>query len=85
MRDRPDAKRFDLHNEPDYEPLQECDLRFKEMPPQNHTLDFLKLGLSDLTSLQLIEIKDFVLDNVFYDLKDVVTQCTTSYYAQLIK
>jgi hypothetical protein len=65
--------------------FRNVNLRFKGMPPQNRTLGFLKEGLSDLTSLQLIEIKDFVLDNVFYDLKDEVTQCTTSYYAQLIK
>ncbi|TNV87499.1 hypothetical protein FGO68_gene6494 [Halteria grandinella] len=48
-------------------------------------MDFLKKSLSENATLSLIEVKHFVMDNVFTDMKNMVTQSTTDYYGSLIR
>jgi hypothetical protein len=49
------------------------------------TQEFLLSAMRENATLSLIEAKHFVMDNVFTDLKNMVTQSTTDYYGSLIR
>lgn len=61
--------------------FRSLNLRFTSYP---RTKDFLLTSLRENATLSLIEAKHFVMDNVFADMKNMVTQSTTDYYGTLI-
>ena len=50
----------------------------------NRTRQFQLENLRDRVTLDLIEIQEFVMDKIYIDIKEKVTEATTAYYRSLI-
>ena len=50
----------------------------------NRTKQFQLENLRDRVTLDFIEIQEFVMDKIYIDIKEKVTEATTAYYRSLI-
>ena len=51
---------------------------------KNRTVEFILNALQDKDTLELIEMQQFVMNEIYFTLKEKVTESTNNYYNRLI-
>lgn len=51
---------------------------------RNRTVEFILNALQDKDTLELIEMQQFVMNEIYFTLKEKVTESTNNYYNRLI-
>jgi hypothetical protein len=62
--------------------FRNLNLKFYTNP--NRTKEFILNALADKDTLELIEMQQFVMNEIYLTLKEKVTESTTNYYNRLI-
>ena len=62
--------------------FRNLNLKFDTNP--NRTKEFILNALADKDTLELIEMQQFVMNEIYLTLKEKVTESTTNYYNRLI-